>query len=340
LRVWWIDEGAHGHRAQSQGVLAALARLGHAVESTRISASDRLPGVWRAPARAIVDASRGRLGAAVAHRMSAFARPEGPPPDLILSSGGKSVFANVTLAREAGAPNVFVGDPRPYPPRWFAAVLSPQGSGLRDNLIATAALPTPITPTACADAASARWPGGPPRRCWTLLVGGRSRSHRFTEADFRQLAVGAGALACRFGISWLVATSRRTGEAADRILADRFPAEALAELTLFSRSPEPVVAAYLGAAERVFVTQDSLTMLSEAVASDRPVTALAPARVRLPAGSVVAAVLDRFGELPGFTRLPIAAMLGEAHMPEGTPGTAAQADLDRAVAMALARIGR
>jgi mitochondrial fission protein ELM1 len=97
-----------------------------------------------------------------------------------------------------------------------------------------------------------------------------------------------------------------------------------------------VTAAYLGAAERVFVTQDSLTMLSEAIASGRPVVALAPADVRLPRRSIVRAMLERFDRLPGFERRAIAAMAD--YRPTGGEAGAAAAvvgALDAAVAAVL-----
>jgi mitochondrial fission protein ELM1 len=257
----------------------------------------------------------------------------------VVSSGGKSVFANVALARATGAANLFVGDPRPYPPRWFTAVLAPSAIPGADNVQPIAAPPTLMTPERCREAATGHWPEAAPEPAWALLIGGTSRSHRFAAADFAALAAGVNALARRFGIRWLVSTSRRSGAAADAVLAEQLAPEAVAEVTLFSRSPTPVTAAYLGAAERVFVTQDSLTMLSEAIASGRPVVALAPGDVRLPRRSIVTAMLGRFDQLPGFERRAITAM--PHYQPAGAAAGAAEAvlrALDRAVAAVLAEL--
>jgi len=339
LRIWLVDEGAHGHRAQSQGVVAAIERIGHRVEVTRVAAGDRVPGVLRAPLRLAVDRAAARLARWAAHRASRFAAPAGPAPDLVVSSGGKSVFANVALARATGAANLFVGDPRPYPPRWFSAVLAPSAIPGADNVHTIAAPPTLMTPERCREAATRQWPEATPAPVWALLIGGASRSHRFAAGDFVALAEGVNALARRFGIRWVVSTSRRSGAAADAVLAERLAPEAVAEVTLFSRSPTPVTAAYLGAAERIFVTQDSLTMLSEAIASGRPVVALAPGDVRLSGRSIVTAMLERFDRLPGFERRAIARMA--QYQPDGDEAGAAGAvlrALDGAVAAVLAEL--
>lgn len=339
LRIWLVDEGAHGHRAQAEGVVAALGRLGHASDVYHVAARDRVPGIWRAPVRALVDRAPEALAARAARRVSTFAPPHAPSPDLVLSSGGKSAFANVVLARETGAANLFVGDPRPYPPRWFHAVLAPRPVPGAGNVWTVAAPPTTMTPARCEAAARARWGERVPAAVWTLLVGGASRSHRFTRADFEHLADGADALARRYGIRWLVATSRRSGAAADDVLAARLDPAVVAEATWFSRAPEPVVPAYLGAGAIQFVTRDSLTMLSEAMASGRPVVALAPATVRLPRGSIVSEMLARFSALPGFVQQPIATMAHAAPPDDAAPYAEIVADLDRAVADVLRHLG-
>ncbi len=338
LVVWLIDEGHPGHRAQSLGLVAALERLGRAIELLPIAASTRLPGMLRPPARRAFDHGPPALARWLTRRVSGLSRPEGSAPGLIVSSGGRSVFANALLARETGAANLFIGDPRPYPPAWFRAVLSPVPVPDAPNVAEVVVLPTTISAEGCAVAARERWPEGPPAPVWALLAGGDSRSHRFDATDWRELAAGADALARAHGIRWLIATSRRSGPVAERTLRTHLDPGAVAEAALFGERPEPVIRAYLGAAEAIFVTQDSLTMLSEALVLERPLTALAPRRVRLVAGSLMATMLARFERLEGFARRPIAA-LGA-----GPPPTLARArgvleHLDLTIARTLDRIG-
>lgn len=339
LRIWLLDEGSPGHRAQSKGVVAALARLGYAPSVATVDIVERRPGVLRSPARFLVSHGPGRFAAWTGQAMSGFVAPNEAPPSLILSSGGKSAFASVSLARETGAPNVFVGDPRPYPAHWFDAVLSPHPIAGAANVSELAAPPTSLEPERCVEAARARWPSGWPDELGAVLIGGASRSHRFVEADFAALGAGLSALARRTGRRWLIATSRRTGLAAEEVLRAHLDEGAVFEATYYARTPAPVVAAYLGAAEVAFVTQDSLTMLSEAVASGRAVVALAPANVRLPVASVVTSTLANLERLEGFARWPIRAMPDRVPPIGMAPNGAVAARLDEALARCLPELG-
>jgi mitochondrial fission protein ELM1 len=69
-----------------------------------------------------------------------------------------------------------------------------------------------------------------------------------------------------------------------------------------------VVSAFLELGERTFVTQDSLTMLSEGMAARRPVCALTPHEVRLPPATenFVSHFLERQIAAGRMQRLPIA----------------------------------
>ena len=58
-------------------------------------------------------------------------KPGEPAPDLIISSGGRSVFAARTLAVKFGVPFVFLGERKPYPPDWFHTVFTPSSLGNR-----------------------------------------------------------------------------------------------------------------------------------------------------------------------------------------------------------------
>jgi mitochondrial fission protein ELM1 len=332
--IWLIDEGHHGHRAQSEGVAEALKDVLGPVALTRIPCAERLRGVLRPAARALFDAAPRPLAPTLARRFSRFARPAGPKPELILSSGGRTAFASRALAIETGAPNVFVGEPGPFPARWFAVILAPAPRpGL--DAIDTGFTPSTMTPARCAAAAAARWPDGPPTGVRALLVGGASRSHRWRAEDFAALGAAASRLAARDGFRWLVTTSRRTGAEGDRALAAALDPAVVAEQVLFSTAPEPVVAAYLGAAAAAYVTQDSATMLSEAIAAGRPTVAVAPPGVELPQDGPLARLFARLDATPWVSRRAVATLAD----PPGPPlAAASHEDAARAMAQAAERL--
>ena len=204
---------------------------------------------------------------------------------MVISSGGTTAVFNVLVAGEFGCPNVFLGRP---PLRFdrFSRILLSEDEGEAANVAHLAFLPTPVTPQLAemAGAALREEIGAGDTTLWSMLIGGSSRSHRYDETDWRSLAAGMNRLADRCGGRWLVTTSRRTGEAAEAILQRDLDPDCVAEATWWQTRPRPVVPAYLGASNAAFCTQDSLTMLTDAMASARPVFALFPKRVAFEGG--------------------------------------------------------
>ena len=80
-------------------------------------------------------------------------------------------------------------------------------------------------------------------------------------------------------IRWLIAGSRRTGGILPALLA------AQSDVFIEDTDMNPTAAdsrllAYLAAADKVFVTEDSMSMLSEAMGSGKPVFSIRPAHAR------------------------------------------------------------
>jgi len=103
-----------------------------------------------------------------------------------------------------------------------------------------------------------------------VLVGGASGPYRFPPQAAARLGREASQLVRREGGSLLVTTSARTGEAAAGALA-----AAIAVPSFFHRwqpdAADNPFHAVLGLASRIIVTADSISMLSEAVGTGKPV---------------------------------------------------------------------
>jgi mitochondrial fission protein ELM1 len=296
-KVWLIDEGHAGHRVQAEGILRALESLGLQLEVTTIRCEPSLRGFLRPIAKAIFHRLKGESALGFARRIAQFTVPRDGPPRFIISSGGRTAFVSRALSLSTGAPNVFVGNLGPFPPDWFTVVMSPIDLKIPHSIV-TGIVPNTMTPSECRYQSQSYWNNRVPGRCWTLLIGGANRNHPYDDGDWHDIAAGVNALAGKFGIKWLITTSRRTGAHVEQLLEAAISPDAIEELVLFSRNPKKVVMPFLGAAEIVFVTQDSLTMLGEAVASGRPVVSLMPRRMRTVANSYGAKVLYKYHQLP------------------------------------------
>lgn len=283
-KVWLIDEGHAGHRVQAEGILRALETLGLQLEVTVVPCRLNLRGLFRPAAKAIFHRLKGESALRFASRVAQFSVPDDGPPRFIISSGGQTAFVSRALALWSGAPNIFVGNLSWFPPDWFSVVMSPVDLNIPHS-IKTTVVPNTVTPSQCREQSLRYWNNHVPKRCWTLLIGGPNRNYPYSGQDWKDIAAGVNALAEKFDIKWLITTSRRTGAHVEKLLEKAISPDALEELVLFSSNPKKVVMPFLGAAEIVFVTQDSLTMLGEAVASGRPVVSLLPGKARSLANS-------------------------------------------------------
>ena len=109
-----------------------------------------------------------------------------------------------------------------------------------------------------------------------VLIGGDGGGYSFTPADWAQVGDVVAGLAETHAMRLVVSTSRRTGAQAEDILKARLEGPALADAVWYTKAPRPVVADYLGAADAIIITEDSITMLSEALSTGKPVLSLRP----------------------------------------------------------------
>jgi mitochondrial fission protein ELM1 len=110
-----------------------------------------------------------------------------------------------------------------------------------------------------------------------VLVGGDGAGYRYRPDEWRVLAGAVERLRGAHGAGILLTTSRRTGGAAEAALKEHGPSgDGLLDATWYSEAPRDVVLDYLAAAEVVFCTEDSRSMISDAIAAGKPVYTIRP----------------------------------------------------------------
>lgn len=277
LNVWVLSDGQPGHYNQARGIVRALRRI-RPVEVSWINAKLRL-GVARNLLRSALNrnpAPRSLWPLRLAYRFDALPATN---CDLIVSAGGRTSFANAWLAAVLRVPNLYAGSLRGLSARRFSVVLTLEAvPGGASNLV------VPLPPSALDSdevdrlgAAYRRQLGPPGQRFWALLIGGDGAGYRYAAQDWVDLARLINKLASRYQIRWLLVSSRRTGRRGEALLKQHVDSSARAAACWFRDRDEYRAEAWLGAAEYVFVTEDSMTMLTEAACARRPVHSLRPA---------------------------------------------------------------
>ena len=277
LPVLLLSDGVPGHVNQARGLAAHLQRAGLALEVREQALPMRGRSLVRPLLRWLLNRHPGSPWIAwLCDRAYPGWRSviEGDE-QLILSAGGNTSFLNAMLGQRPGVANVFIGSLRGLDSARFTAVMTLEPVPGSDSNIVMDVPPTRMSPATARTAAQSH-PLAGSGRLWALVVGGEGAGFEYGPGDWQHLARAMAALAHHNGVRWLITTSRRTGADNERLLRDQLDHGVIAEAIWYHDNPQSVIAAYLGLAERVFVTMDSMSMIAEAIeAGHRPVI-LAP----------------------------------------------------------------
>ncbi len=194
-----------------------------------------------------------------------------PWPDVLIATGRHSVVPSLFIG--AQSPNTFriqIQSPG-IPADLFDLVAVPRHDRLRGpNVLATPGAPHRVTPAVTAAAAARFAPklAHLPHPRVAVLIGGANGAYDFPEAVMVDLAVKLTAMARATGAGLLVTASRRTRAANEAILRT-----ALAGIPsfLWDGTGENPYFAFLGLADAIITTPDSINMVSEAASTGKPV---------------------------------------------------------------------
>jgi mitochondrial fission protein ELM1 len=276
LKVIFLADTRPGHYHLAEGVIAALARL-RPVEVTRILVHRR----WIVPTRWL----RRRINAKsfypprmlrMAYRIDAEALPKA---DLVVSAGGETQMPNICVTRFLGVPNIFCGSLlRGLGPENFSLVISSYDRDAGSPRHMVVLKPSSIDPEALGRPATvARYGSDHHPRLAGLLIGGNAGPFRYRRGEWERLLDFARALSKAWGTRWLVSTSRRTPDfVADRV-AELAKVESVIAGFIDYRTAGPgTLPDVFRKAEVIVCTEDSSTMVSEAVSARLPVVGVAP----------------------------------------------------------------
>ncbi len=194
-----------------------------------------------------------------------------PWPDLLIASGRQSIpYARMIAKASAGRTfTVILQNPR-VAPRHFDLVWAPAHDRLEGpNVLSTLVSPHRLT-RARLDAEAALWEpmvAHLPHPRVAVLIGGQNAVYEFDEVAAAKLA-GALAKLADQGVGLMVTPSRRTGEAQTRIIQTALTAK---PALVWDGTRENPYFGFLGQADAVIVTSDSVNMVGEAAFTGKPV---------------------------------------------------------------------
>ncbi|MCR9094316.1 MAG: mitochondrial fission ELM1 family protein [bacterium] len=202
-----------------------------------------------------------------------------PWPDLVISAGRKNepiarwVRARALAEEGKRTRLIHVGRPWAAPPNWDLVITTPQYRLPHDPNILHNETPLHRVTRPRLDEDARKWADRVshlPKPLIAVLCGGNSGPYPFDRASGERLAAAADALASEFGGSLLVTTSKRTLPETTEALFEGIQSPSI----LYDWKPDDTdnpFFAFLGLADRVIVTADSVSMMTEACVTGRPV---------------------------------------------------------------------
>lgn len=268
LNCYVISDGRRGIENQALGLTEALAR--HIQDTHRL---EILP--YKMTHSAAFKAASPKLQFAMKSRPQDYGLPKDKAPHMAIGCGRQAIAP--LLAMKKAFPDVmtiYVQDPRIDVSK-FDLVIAPEHDGLRgDNVEPMIGSPNRVTDELIIGE-TLNFNGGlitlPMPRA-AMLIGGESKTHRYTPEDLAAHIKAAKDLLAG-GLSLMITTSRRTPEFAQTAF-EALEAEHdniwLHSDAKSKGGPNPYFA-FLGGAEIILVTQDSTNMLTESCSTGKPV---------------------------------------------------------------------
>ena len=328
LTALLLVDGKPGHYHQSEGVIAAIRRM-RLVTSHRLEVRRRL----FVPTRILLQlVNRGVAPAVILRLGYGIDAASLPKAEVVVSAGGDTLAANAAAAKLLSAANIFCGRLRRLAPEHVKLVIvSLERIADQPNHL-VALPPSPIdlgVAAAVSNGAAERFGRSKPPARVGVLIGGNSGAYRYRSEDWLQLTAFLREAHRLYGVRWLATTSRRSG---------RFIADALATMAQtgeggletfidFRTAGAGTLPAIFAAAHAILCTDDSTTMISEAIAARLPVVSVAPATSAVePREAEFRQVLTREG---WYRSLPLAGLTPDtflAALEEISPRTGSQLD--------------
>jgi uncharacterized protein len=307
--VWFITTGEAGYRTQARGLARAIAADAREWVIDLRAPWRWLPGTLAAPfALGGLDPARDR--------------PAPPWPDLVVTCGRKAAAVSIAIGRASGRRTALVHVQNPLTRlSAFELVVAMDHDRLSGpNVISVPTALHDVTPARLA-AAAAAWRGrlaADGRPVLGVLLGGSTRHDPFTIDQADRLLAGLGRVRTVSNARLAITPSRRTPLAVRAHLTERLAGDADAYLWDF-QGDNPYLG-ILALSDRIVATSDSVSMVSEALATGAGVEVFGAEGGRKQT-AFIEGLIDR-GLARRFTGDPVPP---PARAPVDATGTAAQA---------------
>lgn len=279
-----LSDGIRGHLFQSRGVAAQLARLAsiriEELEVPLFEGAQRLKKIKLAsrflPAASAEDAAAWlqSAGATVLLEQVRQAIDGSSQPPLFLSAGSGVAPFCLALAKVTGGKSCVCMTPSVLGTDPFDMAVVPRHDGRQGpNVLVTLGAPNHIDASQLLDQAKELLMSYPLHRskAWGVLVGGDDKNYRVSPRWVDRFLTPLFQAAAEADVDLYITTSRRTAPETETAIQDRCENQPRVRMVMLaSRDQRNPVPAMLGFCEKIFCTEDSVSMISETATAGVP----------------------------------------------------------------------
>lgn len=193
-------------------------------------------------------------------------------PDLIISTGGNTSNLNAWFAKVYECKNILNGALRGLKEELFTNITTVIDLGYKNQIILDVA-PNTITKEKLLEKSDEFLKLNNlaiNQKYYTLLIGGNGAGYKYDNKFYDDLLSFVKKIYEEKDIKWLITTSRRTPTEIENKLEEMLK-EYYSYFVAYNKKEEKVLLPYFGLSETIFVTEESSSMISEAISSSKKV---------------------------------------------------------------------
>lgn len=196
-------------------------------------------------------------------------------PDLIISTGGNVSNINVWFSKAYNCKNILNGALRGLREELFTYVTTVIDLGYKNQIVLDVApsLITKETIKISADDFLQEKKLSKDFIYYSLLIGGDGAGYEYDDKFYDDLISFVRNISKVKNVKWLITTSRRTPVKIEEKLKDSLMNYCI-YFVEYNKNPEKITLPFLGLSEKIFVTEESSSMISESILSEKDVFTL------------------------------------------------------------------
>ena len=282
INVGHLTEGISGHDGQALGVIKNLVDSGHNINVTTISVgwSNRLiRGVLKFISRKL---SRFPNSININLITKCYAFSSFRNIDIFISSGANLAPLNLALTKLNNAKNIHLSSKRDWHVQDFTAYITTKKISPLKNNLSPDIVPNLFDPAKCMQAGQAfiKENNLYEDKFSLLILGGNGIGYEYDMDEWEEVLKNFSDFCTNSNTKPLFITSPRTPTEVENIIQSKY--DTSFSVLFHSENKRGSFSHLLYIASNIFVTEDSSTMLSEAISSGKRVVSIYPKNINAP----------------------------------------------------------